>query len=96
MEHQARTVSIVVPTYDNPSLLLDCLGSLRRLRYAGPKPEIIVVDNSPTQATAQALRNRFPEVKLVSMGKNAGFAPGCNRGDRRGHRGVRGLHQRRR
>ena len=75
-----RTVSVVIPTYNNPRLLAECLYSVRALRYPQAALEIVVADNSSGQETANLLRTRFPEARRVEMGKNTGFAPACNRG----------------
>src|SRR5437870_5123762 len=80
MSTEARTVSIVIPTYNNSRLLAECLASLQRLRYPADHLEIIVADNASTDGTSQLLRASFPSVKWIDMGKNAGFAAACNRG----------------
>jgi N-acetylglucosaminyl-diphospho-decaprenol L-rhamnosyltransferase len=39
-----------------------------------------VADNGSTDGTAESVRRFFPEVRLVEMGANLGFAAACNRG----------------
>ncbi|MEO8288344.1 MAG: glycosyltransferase family 2 protein [Chloroflexota bacterium] len=77
---RARQVSIVIPTYNNLSLLLECLGSLRLLDYPAELIEIVVVDNASTDRTQAVLKDRFPYVKLVTLDTNTGFAVACNKG----------------
>src|SRR5215203_1737876 len=74
------SVAIVIPTYNNVSLLLECLESVRGLDYPRDRVEVIVVDNGSTDRTLSVLRSRFPQVKVISLETNTGFAPACNRG----------------
>lgn len=42
--------------------------------------ETIVVDNGPADADTVTLRQSFPDVRWIEVGRNVGFAEGCNRG----------------
>src|SRR5438128_533236 len=75
-----RSVSIVVPTLDNPVLLAECLASLHKLDYPADRLQIVVADNGSTGRTAQMLRTRYPRVLHTNLGTNTGFAAACNRG----------------
>jgi GT2 family glycosyltransferase len=77
---QARSVSIVVPTFNNARLLAQCLDSLAGLAYPREAIEIVVADNGSTDGTAGLLSSRYPHVKHTNLGENAGFAAACNRG----------------
>jgi GT2 family glycosyltransferase len=72
-------VSIIIVNWNTKQLLLDCIKSIydytKNIDY-----EIIVVDNASSDGSADAVLNAFPEVKLISLDKNVGFAAGCNRG----------------
>jgi GT2 family glycosyltransferase len=74
------SVAIVIPTYNNVSLLLECLDSVRALDYPRDRVEVIVVDNGSTDRTLSVLGSRFPQVRVISLETNTGFAPACNRG----------------
>ena len=50
-------VSVVIPTYRRPDLLLKCIGALRDQVLPLNEFEIIVVSDGPDQATASALGN---------------------------------------
>jgi GT2 family glycosyltransferase len=41
--------------------------------------DVAVVDNGSTDGSAELLRERFPEVGLVELGRNLGFGPALNR-----------------
>ncbi len=43
------------------------------------KAEIIVADNASTDYSVKLLREKFPEVKIIELEKNFGFAEGYNR-----------------
>jgi GT2 family glycosyltransferase len=59
---------------------VDCLSSLQKLEYGNNC--IIVVDNGSTNDSVPRIRAQFPQVKVIEMGKNLGFAGGCNAGIR--------------
>ena len=73
-------VSIVIPNFNGRQLLVDCLESVRCQTY--PRREVIVVDNGSTDGSVDWLRREYPEVRLVALPENRGFAGGCNAGIR--------------
>jgi len=86
-------LSVVVVTWNTRALVLRCLGALRDALAAAPEAgrlavEIIAVDNGSEDGTAEAIRAAFPEVRLIALPANRGFAVGCNHG----LRGLRGRH----
>ena len=61
----------------------DTLGCLASLRGVEHEPlDVIVVDNGSDDGTAEAVRERFPEVELVRSEENLGFAEGNDVGIR--------------
>lgn len=70
--------AIVIVSWNGKGDLLECLSSLQKL--VPPRPWIIAVDNGSTDGTSEAVRERFPEVELLSLPENLGFAGGNNRG----------------
>jgi GT2 family glycosyltransferase len=76
------TVSIVIPNWNGAEHLPDCLGSLARLDYPSDQVETIVVDNGSTDASRSLIAANFPEVRMVELDHNAGFAAACNEGAR--------------
>lgn len=57
-----------------------CLESLRRSLPADC--DLVVVDNASAEGNADAIAERFPDVKLIRSPVNLGFAGGCNLGAR--------------
>ncbi|MBF6613968.1 MAG: glycosyltransferase family 2 protein [Chloroflexi bacterium] len=76
--HPAPTASVIVVSYNTAAYIEDCLLSLLRLDY--PEIEIIVVDNGSTDHSVELVRSHFPEVEIVELADNKGFAGGVSVG----------------
>lgn len=74
------SVSVVIPNWNREEDLAACLRSLQAQTY---KAHIIVVDNGSSDGSVALVRRSFPEVELVVLSKNTGFAGGANAGVRR-------------
>lgn len=73
-------ISVVIPTWNGRRLLPLPLDSMRRQRHADF--EVIVVDDASTDGTAEWIEAAYPEVRLVKMPRNRGFAAAVNAGIR--------------
>lgn len=73
----APRASVIIPNWNGAHHLPVCLDSLRRQRW-GPF-ETIVVDNGSTDASLALLRD-YPEVAVVRLAANRGFAGAVNAG----------------
>lgn len=71
-------VSIVVLNYNTADLLQTLLPFALKTRYSNF--EVVVIDNASTDNSLEVLESRFPEVKVISLEKNHGFAGGYNEG----------------
>ncbi len=71
-------ISIVIPHYNGQHHLDTCLSSLRDQTY--PHFEVLLVDNGSTDGTQAYVREQFPEVRLLELGRNRGFTGACNAG----------------
>ncbi|MBU1127319.1 glycosyltransferase family 2 protein, partial [Patescibacteria group bacterium] len=71
-------VSVIIPNYNGEKLIDDCLKSL----YAQTlKPrEIIIIDNASTDNSRIVIKRNYPEVKMIFLKKNKGFAYAVNLG----------------
>lgn len=70
--------SIIIPNWNGAHHLPTCLDSLRRQSY--PYFEVIVVDNGSTDGSRELLERDYPDVKVVGLPENRGFAGGVNAG----------------
>jgi GT2 family glycosyltransferase len=73
-------VSVVVLTWNQCDLTLECLESLGGSDF--PNYEIIVVDNASTDGTSEIVGAQFPMVKQIRNERNLGYAEGNNVGIR--------------
>lgn len=71
--------SVVIVNRNNRSLLHGCLGSLQQ-DSGDSDVEFIVVDNGSSDDSVDWLQHQWPEVRLLVLGRNAGFCVGCNLG----------------
>jgi GT2 family glycosyltransferase len=72
--------SVIIPNWNGKGLLPLCLDSLRRQTY--PYLEIIVADNGSTDGSLALLAHDYPEVRVVALGENRGYAGAVNAGFR--------------
>lgn len=71
-------VSILVLNYNGIKFCEDCFSSIRELNY--PNYEVIMIDNSSTDTSVSYVRMTFPEVKIIALKENYGFAKANNIG----------------
>jgi len=69
--------AIYIPTFNGaPQLRRTLLSLAEQTRPL----DVVVVDNGSTDGTTELLRDEFPQVELVELGRNLGFGPAINRG----------------
>ena len=66
-------VSVSLVNTNSRELLLACLESLQ-----GVDAEIVVLDNASEDGSADAVRERFPEVRVIEQRRRAGFGANHN------------------
>jgi GT2 family glycosyltransferase len=70
--------SVVIPNWNGAAHLPACLDALQRQTCTGF--ETIVVDNGSTDGSLDLLTERYPDVRIVALPHNRGYAGGCNAG----------------
>jgi hypothetical protein len=73
------SAAVVIVNYQSYHELRACLASLRD---ASGDHVVVVVDHESDAAAAHAIREEFPDVRLLPVAGNEGFAAGVNRGVR--------------
>jgi hypothetical protein len=71
----------VIVSYNGREHLRECLTSLSRHVF-DPDCEVVVVDNASKDGSARTVAEEFPQVRLIALDSNTGFAAGANRGVR--------------
>jgi len=74
------SISIVVLNWNGGEITAECLNSLKA--QSRQPDEVIVVDNGSSDGSNKLIKAKFPEVKLIELPKNLGFAGGVNVGIR--------------
>jgi GT2 family glycosyltransferase len=70
-------LSVLIVNWNTRDKLRACLASIRRFP-PNEAYEVIVVDNASEDASAEMVRNEFPDVVLIEPGTNTGYARGNN------------------
>lgn len=77
-----KTVAIIIVSYNTRSDLENCLQSLHE-HPPRASHEIVVVDNASRDGSVETVRSRWPDVRVIPLDSNAGFARANNEGIRR-------------
>ena len=72
------SVTVIVLNWNGKDLTIECLESLKQANYSNFN--ILVVDNGSTDGSVELLKEKFPEVSILVLEKNLGYAAGNNRG----------------
>ena len=70
-------LSVLVCTYECEAFIVECLDAVVA-NTPGHRLEIIVADNDSGDATVAVVRAAHPDVTVIEMGRNAGFAAANN------------------
>ncbi len=73
-------VSIILVNYRGADHTLVALDAISKLEWPPNQLEVIVVDNASGGNDVERIRAGYPDVKIVELDANVGFAGGCNRG----------------
>jgi len=75
---EAPAISIVIPNWNGRRWLPECLRALADQRLA--PSEVLVVDNGSRDGSVDYLRSEHPEVRVLALARNTGFAHAANLG----------------
>lgn len=74
-------IYIVILTWNGQKYLPNLFQSLANLNYPPEQYQIVVVDSGSTDSTLEFLENlKLPNLHIIKLLKNLGFAAGCNIG----------------
>jgi N-acetylglucosaminyl-diphospho-decaprenol L-rhamnosyltransferase len=71
------SIGVVIVSFNTRDLLRDCLASLRG---SALPLRVVVVENASCDGSAALVRECFPDVELIELAENVGFAAGTNIG----------------
>lgn len=71
-------MTAIVVSWNTADLLDRCLGSLRDHAPSGWATEVIVVDNGSTDGSADLVRDRWPDARLIANEVNRGYTAANN------------------
>jgi len=74
-------VSIIIVNYNGRNYLEKCLKSLKQTSYSNF--EIILVDNNSNDTSIEFVQSNYPEIEIITLDKNYGFAEPNNIGARK-------------
>jgi GT2 family glycosyltransferase len=74
------SISIITVNHNGLRFLKNLFISLLNLNYPEDKIQLMMVDNGSTDGSVAFVRNNFPEVEVLVLNKNCGYAGGNNEG----------------
>lgn len=72
----SEMVSVIIVNWNGRNLLSECLDGLRQQEYQ--QFHTIVVDNGSIDGSVDFVSYNYPEVEIIALAENAGFAAGNN------------------
>jgi GT2 family glycosyltransferase len=74
------TAAVVIPNFNGEAFIADTLAAVAAQTVA--PAEVVVLDNASTDNSVELIERRFPDVRVVRLDRNRGFAGGANAGVR--------------
>lgn len=71
-------ITIIIPNYNGKHFMEPCLDSLQKQKYMNFK--ILVIDNNSSDGSVNYLREKHPEIEIISLDQNYGFSKAVNVG----------------
>lgn len=74
-------IAVITVTYDSGRIVAEFLESVQRAALAANvRAQIVIVDNDSSDDTVAVVSRRFPDVEVVPLASNVGYAAGLNVG----------------
>ena len=76
-----QKISVVIPNYNGLKLLKENLSKvISATKKYDPESEFIMVDDASTDRSVTYVKKQFPEIKIIKLKFNRGFASAVNMG----------------
>ncbi len=89
---KAPTVTVVIPNYNGRHLLETCVPTVCADLRGEVDAEVIVVDNDSSDESVAWLQSTWPQVTVIKLDRNHGFAVACNIGAKASHSPIVVFH----
>lgn len=73
-----KLVNIFVLNWNGKKIILDCLHSLDKVTYSNVN--IVLIDNGSTDGSVNLIKEEFPNIEIIQLKENLGYAGGNNYG----------------
>jgi len=73
-------ISIITVNFNGKRFLNNLFDSILNLNYPPDKIQIIMVDNNSKDGSVEFVKKKFPQVEIVALKENKGYAGGNNEG----------------
>lgn len=73
-------ISASITNWNGKDYCLDCLKSISKLNYPRKLLDVMVVDNASSDGSVEAIKKKYPWVRVFLQNKNIGFTAGMNVG----------------
>jgi len=80
MDLTQKTLSIIIPVYNEKDTIIDLLGLVERVELIGMKKEIIIIDDCSTDGTIEILKKLANKYKIFFKDKNGGKGSALKQG----------------
>ena len=87
VDSSSPAVTVIIVAWNQLEKTLACLEAVARFDYLNYR--VLLVDNGSAPQLDEAIHGRFPDVEVLRLPDNLGFAGGYNTGLRRALDGLR-------
>ncbi|MFT5222703.1 MAG: GT2 family glycosyltransferase/glycosyltransferase involved in cell wall biosynthesis, partial [Glaciecola sp.] len=76
------TCTVILINLNTKDRVLQCLASLATQTYPHDRWDVLLIDNASTDGTVGAVREQYPDTRVIVNKTNTGFSPAVNQGAR--------------